>query len=349
MEKVSVAKTRIAEFDLLKTLALLLIVFVHSDLYRVFPDIIRPTQWFLVSSFFFVSGFLAFNSFHNREASIIRFFKTKFVTLYIPFFVVSIFYFILQLILGLAKPDPLYLLSHLTMINIFDALNTAYNWDFLWFIPYLLLFMFLFCFIEKYVQKPKLQIFISILMWFCSILTWTYGIDLKFGMVFTQYFLIFMAGSWLNKYGTYEKIMNYKTAAITVPVALFFSMNLSGFITCSNTIETIKYLLYYNGRSILFSVSTVFLALLVFRKLNISNNRFSELIASSSIFIYFLEPFFSYIIRLFIFGQPAIYFTDGTTFYVYLIIRIIALFLVLPLAVYAIRLKLNKKSLQKGT
>ncbi|MFA5364178.1 MAG: acyltransferase family protein [Candidatus Bathyarchaeia archaeon] len=347
MQKVSATKTRIPEFDLLKILALLLIILVHSDMYYVFPDTIHLIQWFLVSSLFFISGFLAFNSFQHRGVSILSFFKSKILLLYIPFVLVSVFYFVLQIMLGLTKPDLMYLLSHVTMINIFDALNSAYNWDFLWFIPYLLLCMFIFCIIEKYVHNPKLQILIATSVWFYNILAWSIDTDLKFGLVFTQYFLVFMAGVWLNKFGTYEKVMNIKTAVVTIPVAAFFVVNLSGLFTCSNTIETVKYLLYYNGRSILFSISTVFLALLVLKKLNISRNRFGELIALSSILIYFMEPFFSYMVRLYIFGQPTIYFANGTEFFIYQIIRVVILFLILPLAVYAIKKIFNRNMSSK--
>ncbi|MCW4034059.1 MAG: acyltransferase family protein, partial [Candidatus Bathyarchaeota archaeon] len=99
MQNTTASKTRIVEFDLLKIIALLLIVFVHSDLILVFPDVINPVKWFLVSCFFFVSGFLALNSFYARGAGVLSFIKTKIVLLYIPFAVASVFYFVLQIIL----------------------------------------------------------------------------------------------------------------------------------------------------------------------------------------------------------------------------------------------------------
>ncbi|MCW4004308.1 MAG: hypothetical protein NWE95_10400, partial [Candidatus Bathyarchaeota archaeon] len=59
-----------AEFDWLKIFALLLLIFVHSDLYFAFPEIIQSVQCFLLSCFFFIGGFLTFTSFHKREASV---------------------------------------------------------------------------------------------------------------------------------------------------------------------------------------------------------------------------------------------------------------------------------------
>jgi len=134
-------KTRIAEFDWLKMLALLLLIFVHSDLYFVFPEIIYPIQWFLLSCFFFISGFLAFDSIHKCGASIRDFCKSKILSLYAPFVTAAVFYFVLQTFIGAATADPLRLLAHVSMLNIFDSINSVYNWSFLWFIPYLLVFM----------------------------------------------------------------------------------------------------------------------------------------------------------------------------------------------------------------
>jgi len=333
MEQVAFTKTRIAEFDWLKMLALLLIVFVHSDLYFVFPEIIYPTQWFLVSCFFFVSGFLAYDSLHKRGASIRKFLKSKFLTLYIPFVAVSVFYSILQTVIGNMKFNLLQLLSQITMINIIDVLNSAYNWDFLWFIPYLLVFMVLFSFVEKYVKNPKLQVLLVSSLWFCTILAWAYDTAMKFGQVFSQYFLVFMVGFWLNKFGKYEKVTRFRTALVMVPLVALFSLDLSHFFSLDTTTEALKYLIYSNGRSIIFSLSAVLLVLLVLRKMKIPRNRFVERIATISILIYFMDPFFSYLISNYVFWQPVIYFAAGEEFYLYIIVRITVLFLILPLAV----------------
>ena len=349
MQNATVSKTRIVEFDLLKIVALLLIIFVHSDLIFVFPEIINPTKWFLVSSFFFISGFLVYNSFHSREASILRFVKTKLVLLYIPFVLFSLFYFVLQIILGMTKPNLLYLLSHLAMFNIFDALNAVHNWDFLWFIPYLLFFMLIFCVTEKYVKKPKLQILIILATWLCAILAWGYDTNLRLGMVFTQYFLVFMAGVWLNKFKMYEKVTQVKATLVAVPVAAVSLLDFSGIFTLGNVTETVEYLLYFNGRSIAFSLCTIFLVLIVLRKINVSRNRFVELTVATSILIYFMEPFVSYMIRNYVFGQPAIYYASGLEFYVYQALRIAVLFLMLPAAVKLFRKNQIKKRLDFKT
>ena len=332
MEQTAFTKTRIAEFDWLKTLALLLIVFVHSDLYFVFPELMYPTQWFLVSCFFFVSGFLAYNSLHKRDASIRHFLKSKILMLYVPFVAVSVFYSFLQAAIGSMKFNLLQLLSQITLINILDVMNSAYNWDFLWFVPYLLVFMGLFCFVEKYVTNSKLQVLLVSALWFCTILAWVYDTELKLGQVFSQYFLVFMVGFWINKFDMYEKVTRFRAASVMVPIVVLFSLDLSTFFTLDTTTEALKYLLYSNGRSIIFSLSAVLLVLLILRRMKIPRNRFVEWIATISILIYFMDPFFGYTISNYIFGQPVIYFAAGAEFWFYILVRIAVLFLVLPFA-----------------
>jgi surface polysaccharide O-acyltransferase-like enzyme len=342
MEEAASMEPRIAEFDWLKMLALFLLIFVHSDLNSVFPEIINPLKWFMVSSFFFASGFLAFNSFYKRGASIRDFFKTKILLLYIPFLAALLLYFAIKTASGLAPVNLVELLSNITLLNFFDLFNSMYNWGFLWFIPFLLVFMLIFCFLEKYVKNVKFQVFLVSFLWFVTILAWVYDITMKPGQVFSQYFLVFMIGVWINKLGMYEKVMNYKTACVTVPLIALFSLDLSNLFTFNNTTESLKSLLYSNGRSIILSLSAVLLVLLLLRKMRIPRNRFAELIATTSIFIYLLDPFFAYMLSNYVFGQPKVYFADGATFYLYQVARIIIVLVLLPPAVKAIKNYIKK-------
>jgi len=342
MEQAASVEPRIAEFDWLKMLALFLLIFVHSDLYVVFPEFILPLKWFMVSSFFFVSGFLAFNSFHKRGVRIRDFFKTKILLLYIPFLAASLLYFVIKTTVGMVPVDLVELFSNITLLNIFDLVNSIYNWGFLWFIPYLLVFMLIFCFLEKYVKNVKIQVLIVSFLWFATILAWVYDASMKPGQLFSQYFLVFMIGVWLNKLGMYEKVMNFKTAVVMVPLVALFALDFSSLFTFNNATETLKALLYSNGRSIILSVSAILLVLLLLRKKRFPRNRFVELLAATSIFIYLMDPFFSFILSDYVFGQPTVYFADGAAFYLYQIARIFILFALLPPLVKAIRSYIKK-------
>ena len=333
------SKTRIVEFDWLKVSALLLLLLVHSNLYDVFPGVIFPIKWILISDFFFVSGFLMFDSFHKRETSIKNFFKSKILSLYIPFAVAAIFYFFIEIAAGVPlKGDPLRLLSQVSLLDIFDEVNTGlYNWGFLWFIPYLLVFMFIVCILERYVKSAKHQVLIVSFVWFCAILAWVFNVPMKLGKDFSQYLLVFTVGFWLSKLELYERIMSFKTALVAVPIVALFSLNLSGLFNSNTAIETLVSLLYSNGRSIILSLSVILLVLLFLRKIKIPGNRYVKVIAETSIFIYLSEPFFSYVLRMYVFGQPTIYFAAGADFYLYLIMRGAILFVAVPLVYKVIK------------
>jgi surface polysaccharide O-acyltransferase-like enzyme len=336
------ATPRIAEFDWLKMLALFLLIFVHSDLNVVFPEVVNPLKWFMVSCFFFISGFLAFNSFHTRRASIRLFFKTKILLLYIPFLIASLFYFAFQTVIARVQMDFLRLLSNITLLNIFDNLNTIYNWGFLWFIPYLLLFMLVFCFLEKYIKNVKIQVLLVLILWFFAILAWAYDATMKPGQLFSQYFLVFMIGVWLNKLEMYEKTLNFRTALVLVPLLALFSFDFSFLFNFDNATEALQSLLYSNGRSIILSLSAVLMVLIFLQKLKIPRNKFVESIAMASIFIYLLDPIFAYLLSNCVFGQPTIYYVAGTEFYLYLAARIFILLFLLPLLVKNIRSYIKK-------
>ena len=333
---------RIAEFDWLKVLALFLLMFVHSDLLFVFPDVVTPLMWFMISCFFFVSGFLALNSFHKRGASIKRFFKTKILLLYIPFLFASLVYFALQTALAGENVDLLHLLSNVTLLNIFNSLNTIYNWGFLWFIPYLLVFMLIFCFLEKYVKNIKLQVSIVLFLWFFTILAWVYDATLKPGQLFSQYFLVFMIGVWLNKLKLYKKAISVKTALVAVPLLALFTLDFSYLFTFSNTTNALESLLYTNGRSIILSLSAVLLALFFFQKFRFPRNRFIELVAMASIFVYLLDPIFAFALSNYVFGQPSMPFAAGSEFYICMTVRILLSLVLLPFVVTAIRAYVRK-------
>jgi surface polysaccharide O-acyltransferase-like enzyme len=338
-------KTRIAEFDWLKLLAIFLLIFVHSDLYFVFPEIIYPIQWFLLSCFFFVSGFLVFDSFQKCGNSIQNLFRTKFLSLYLPYVAAVVFYFILQTAIGSTTADPLRLLSHVSMVTIFDGLNSVYNWGSMWFIPYLIAFMLIFCIIKKYVKNTKIQVLLVSIVWFCSILAWVYDAPMKLGQVFSQYFMVFMIGVWFNKFKMYERVMDFKLAYVAAPLFVFFLPNLSNLLTSSNATDTLSFLFYSNGRSIVLSVSAILLVLLFMRKLTFPRNRFVELIAATTVLIYLMEPFCSFILRSYIFGQFNIYFSSGVEFYLYQIARVAVLLVLLPLAAKAFKNTYQKRFL----
>jgi surface polysaccharide O-acyltransferase-like enzyme len=334
--------TRISEFDWLKVLGLLLLIFVHSDLTSTYPDLIYSLQWILISIFFFVSGYLAYNSLHKRETSIQKFFKSKFWSLYVPFVIAAIFYFGFEVYLGVSG-NPLRLLSHVSLLSVFDNLNAGLNnWGFLWFIPYLLVFFLIFCLLEKYVKNPKVQVTLGFLIWFISVLGWVfdfsysgafevYAHDLKLGIVFSQFFLVFMFGFWLNKFCLYERLVRFKILFLAIPLFVLFWFDFSSTISFSSPLSSLEHYLYFNIRSMILGLSVIFIFLTLVKG-RLSANKVIESIAKVSLLIYLSEPFVSYLLRNLIFGgQLHIYFSDTDHFILYQAVRIAFLFGLLPL------------------
>ena len=63
--------------------------------------IMQPIEWFLLSVFFFVGGYLAYSSFHKkRNRSLKGFFKSKALTLYVPFVAAVLCYLFLNYYMG---------------------------------------------------------------------------------------------------------------------------------------------------------------------------------------------------------------------------------------------------------
>ena len=131
--------------------------------------------------------------------------------------------------------------------------------------------------------------------------------------------------------------MNFKMAALVIPLVIFFSFDFSGLFTYANVVAGFESQLYFNVRSIVLTLGLVLLALLFLRKMKVPKNGFAKKIATRSAFIYLLEPFISYLILTYIFGASDSFFLDGgTEFYAYQAVRVVVLLFGLPLVFIAV-------------
>ncbi len=325
----------ISEFNYLKIFALFLLLFVHSDLILTHPEVIYPVEWFLLSAFFFISGFLVYDSFLKRDHSLRRFFWSKFKTLYLPFMGAVLFYFTWQIILGM-DANAFALVPQLSMASIFDEVNVSYNYGSLWFIPYLLVFMLIICLLEKYVKSTRAQVAVVSAVWLCNIFLWVFNSPLRLGALFTQFLLVFVFGFYVNKFHLYDRMMTYKMAVVAVPLVAFFSFDFLNYFTFDVTwLEDFEANLYFNARSIILTLGLVLLVLLFLRKVKVPKNGFAKKIASKSAFIYLSEPFISFLILAYGFGLPDAFLADGPVFYLYQAVRTVALLVGVPLAFMA--------------
>jgi hypothetical protein len=257
----------------------------------------------------------------------------------------TIFYFVFQNILGQKSFDLVKLGSQLSMLNIFDRLNSIYNWASLWFIPYLLAFMLVICLIEKYFKDLKIQVLAVSLVWLSTLTLWVYDSPFRLGQLFSQFLLVFIFGFYVSKFKIYDRIMNFKMAALVIPLVIFFSFNFSGLFSYANVVSGFESQLYFNIRSIVLTLGLVLLALLFLRKIKVPKNGFAKQIATRSAFIYLLEPFISYLILTYIFGASDSFFLDGgIEFYAYQAVRVAVLLFGVPLVFIAYRKYQKTKS-----
>jgi hypothetical protein len=257
----------------------------------------------------------------------------------------TIFYFVFQNILGQKSFDLVKLGSQLSMLNIFDRLNSIYNWASLWFIPYLLAFMLIICLIEKYFKNLKIQVLAVSLVWLSTVTLWVYDSPFRLGQLFSQFLLVFIFGFYVSKFKIYDRIMNFKMAALVIPLVIFFSFNFSGLFTYANVVSGFESQLYFNIRSIVLTLGLVLLALLFLRKIKVPKNGFAKQIATRSAFIYLLEPFISYLILTYIFGASDSFILDGgIEFYAYQAVRVAVLLFGVPLVFIAYRKYHKSKS-----
>jgi fucose 4-O-acetylase-like acetyltransferase len=320
----------ISELAILKIIALILLIFFHSELAVAYPKIMNPIQWYLLSIFFFTGGYLAYSSFHSRGKSLRCFFKSKIQTLYVPFVIAVLFYLVLEASMG-AKVGPLQVVSQVSMLNVFADLNAAYNWSTLWFIPFLLLFMAITCVLEKYLKSTKKQLLVISSVLIGTSLLWVYNSPLRFDSLFSQYLLVFVFGFYISKLNLYEKLMTYKTAFFAIPTAIFFSFDLLSLFNYSTTFDALQAQFYFNCRSIMLTLSLVLLTLLILRKIKIPIHGLGKQMVDRSAFIYLSEPFISFVILNYVFGQMKCFAINDIMFYIYQASRIVILLVIVPL------------------
>jgi hypothetical protein len=198
------------------------------------------------------------------------------------------------------------------------------------------------CVLEKYVKSTRRQLLaISALLIFTTIL-WLYETPLRLNSLFSQYLLVFVFGFYISKFGLYEKVVSPKMALVALPMAAFFAFDFSGFFNYDTIFDAFQAQLYFNSRSIMLTMSFVILALIVLRRIKMPLRGLGKQIVDHSVLIYLYEPFISFLILNYGFGQVEVFFASGLTFLVYQATRIAVLLVVIP---FGFLLWSNRKNL----
>lgn len=186
--------TKIQEFDLLRALAILMLMFHHSEIYgaSLFGyslEILNPYfEGILLGTFFFISGYFAERSFQKQNKGVISFFFSRMLRIYPPYLLgLALYMFVLEI--TLKKPN---LLIYLTGTHFIFAPNHAKPVVTIWYIGAIILFYLIFGILLTYLRTTKPLVIASALVFAAAyaLHQWTGLLDQRF----FKYFIVFLAG-----------------------------------------------------------------------------------------------------------------------------------------------------------
>jgi fucose 4-O-acetylase-like acetyltransferase len=149
---------RINEFYWVRALSILMLFLVHSTLIMTDWSTMIYVQYFMLSNFFYVSGYL---SFLGQKKGLRQFAKAEAVSLYLPFLIILALYKYVFAFPWFNEKSITAYFYHATLLSIFQQNSTgSYDLHHLWFIPVLLVFMFLFNALERTNNHLSVQVLV---------------------------------------------------------------------------------------------------------------------------------------------------------------------------------------------
>lgn len=279
----------ITEFYWIKTLSILLLFFVHSTLFFAQNPILKYVNYFMLSNFFFISGFLSYES---QKRGLKRFWKNRFIRIYIPFLLFLVIYRIFDWFISnftnefsymsaIRAIDYIYVAMLLSIFkqNIFPIIELTH----LWFVPVLFAFMALIIAIERVTNRLIIQISII----FSLIALNSFLLFLNAPITLSERFVLFLinfaTGFWIAKTGKINKIQN----PLVIPLGTILCLWL--FLTS----EWLGLEFYWVGQSGLALLATI-TAVSFFTRFR--SYFWVKLIAGSALMIYLSEPLIRYLV-----------------------------------------------------
>jgi len=186
--------TKIQEFDLLRALAIIILMFHHSQIYGLtllgFP-LEGLTPYFeaiLLGIFFFISGYFAERSFQKHNKGSISFFFSRMLRIYPPY-LLAVFLYVNILGITLKRND---LIIYLSGTHFIFAPNYAKPVITIWYIGAIILFYLVFGILLSNLRTTKPLVIVSALVFAAAyaLHQWTGLLDERF----FKYFIVFLAG-----------------------------------------------------------------------------------------------------------------------------------------------------------
>ncbi len=289
---------KIPELTDLKVIAIILLFVAHSNLEYVAHPVALGIQIWLLSAFFFVSGYLTCSSFCKRGQSIRALVSHKFVAVYVPYVLIMAFYLLADNIVRFTVEG---FLSHASFLSLFAVYSEGqYAMYQFWFIPELLVFTILLVTLHKYVKNGYAQAFILTTLFIFNLINYAYLTPLRFERNFGLYLFVFAAGYQISKRNLIQKLYSPKIAFSMLATATVVGFSIYSLSTWD--IGTITGRVYYYSYTWL--INTVFtltsiITLLTFLShlhRNLPKNKMFSivgLIGSCTLYLYLWEGYIS--------------------------------------------------------
>jgi hypothetical protein len=330
---------RAYELTDLRAIAIVLLFFVHSNLQLSTPFFALELQKWMLSAFFFVSGYLTCSSVNRKGATTKDFFVHRFGALYIPFVLIMAFYVLADNIIHYTPLAFLSCASFLCLFYVFSDPITPYNVGQFWFIPVLLVFTALFILLDKCVRKDVPRLFVLFALFAFNLLNYMFWTPIRLIWGFGLYLFVFALGYEFSRRNLFQKLRTLRmtlilvlaaivTQVLNVALAPTWDMWISIDAARATSIDRLGYFSFLWIGNTVFSVSTLILILiaLFYMRQNFSTNKVygvAGILGSCTLWIYLWEPYVSPRISLYIFGTSTYYSLSGSLLFVSVLIRIV--------------------------
>lgn len=288
------ASKRLPEFDVLRTIAILLLLVHHSGFYSLDLglnlQVLSPFfEAFLLGCFFFISGYFTETSLQRSEGDLRRFFLSRFIKVYPPY-LIALALFLSVLGITLRERFDLFVYAAGLQFVFADMVKPILT---LWYVGAILLFYVLFGLLWKFAPKTTFLVFIASVLFVLALLA--HKVGGLFDARFFKYYFVFLTGMLTARHAEPGSILSSRYLWLKVLAALIgirvFSLASSG--------EPMS--LLYIAASYLFIVSAAILLFAVIAKLSIiSPWKWVTSVSYASYFIYlFHRPFWQILENIF--------------------------------------------------
>lgn len=290
----SVPSKRLPEFEVLRTVAILLLLVHHSGFYDLDLglnlQVLSPFfEAFLLGCFFFISGYFTDTSLQRSGGDLRRFFLSRFFKVYPPYLIALALYLS---VLGITLRERFDLFVYAAGLQFVFA-NLVKPILTLWYVSAILLFYVLFGLLWKFVPKTISLVFVAGVLFVLALLA--HKVSGLFDARFFKYYFVFLTGMLLARHAEPGGVLSSRYLLLKVLAALIgirvFSLASSG--------EPMSLLYIVTSYAFIISSTTLLFAVIATLSI-ISPWKWVTSVSYASYFIYlFHRPFWQILENIF--------------------------------------------------